>query len=634
MDEKRFLNNYFFGQPSKPNEPIVPYESFLYIALDSDNKPKVGFTIGARNLGKEYDFVWSWTLPKPILVEKRIKDILDLFKIKNNTNIDDAQGVKYTTETFDVDLLTLIHITRLVVLAVSGHIGHVRQSKRLRKLYNVLNDNKFNYIKSLNAVYEKEEEDDDEEDEDEGDNEGKGDDNDQEDEDDDDVGQMVTNNKKILSVSDKNRKTKLKKVRPVKFLDVDNLYRDLQINLPQLHVSTAALLYPNQTVQVNPLKREYKNDTYMYLVEYDGVKLWLDERTLDKDEAKQLNIILNKPYGVKKKIRSRLEANKYFKKLPDQFKNAILDFSTVTEENEKDYINFAEILVKCADEYGKEKAVDQSSTTTDANDVVVDDSNDVGDSSSTASNAKDIEEEELISDTVISVERKANKLKDKKIKELEKENDELKKKLEKTKEWKENFRKNFGSMTANDRLFFPNGVEEMNLFKQQQPKINELKKTLDSLKENQNNWDDISKNIYLYIWQDPLDNKIGLYSRFLVVDVKKTNDNKIKFALFTATDKKSYTKIDQELQRYINYVGKGDWSPWRVLKKEEMEIFPGSLTYDDYIKWKDRRKQQSTEQNQSVEQEQKFGENDKAEENRNKDNDEVINSEGEGKQPV
>ena len=98
----------FIGQPGKPIQSAIKYHSFLYIALNEDNKPKIGFSIGDRILGKEYTFVWSWSLPKPIAIESKIKQQLNPFAIKSETiEFDD---LKYKTETFNIDVLTLIHI--------------------------------------------------------------------------------------------------------------------------------------------------------------------------------------------------------------------------------------------------------------------------------------------------------------------------------------------------------------------------------------------------------------------------------------------------------------------------------------------------------------------------------------------
>ena len=75
----------FIGQPGKPIQSAIKYHSFLYIALNEDNKPKIGFSIGDRILGKEYTFVWSWSLPKPIDIESKIKQQLNPFAIKSET---------------------------------------------------------------------------------------------------------------------------------------------------------------------------------------------------------------------------------------------------------------------------------------------------------------------------------------------------------------------------------------------------------------------------------------------------------------------------------------------------------------------------------------------------------------------
>ena len=124
-------------------------------------------------------------------------------------DINIAYGVKYKTETFKIDLLTLIHITRLVILAVSGHIGHVRQTKEMKKIYNILNDVDFTFIECLNANYVKD-------DVDGGDDETK-------------VGKTMVNDNNNIAISSKNiaRNKKGRTIRPTKYLNVDEMFKYL-----------------------------------------------------------------------------------------------------------------------------------------------------------------------------------------------------------------------------------------------------------------------------------------------------------------------------------------------------------------------------------------------------------------------
>lgn len=169
IDLKKFVKSkHFFGQKGKPDEPSVPYMDFLYIAQKKSIPGilKIGITGGDRQLGKSQDFIWSWELIKPKLMEDQIKHQLKLFlsswikdsargKVKKNntsgvdeippiyggSNADyDGSPYEFTTEAFnkDIDIYLLIHLARLNILAVYAHVGLLPNDKKSSELYSLL----------------------------------------------------------------------------------------------------------------------------------------------------------------------------------------------------------------------------------------------------------------------------------------------------------------------------------------------------------------------------------------------------------------------------------------------------------------------------------------------------------------
>lgn len=269
---KRSINAFikstqFIGQPGKPIQPAVKYNSFLYIALDNKNQPKIGFTIGDRVLGSDYTFVWSWSLPKPIIIESKVKEQLRLFSKSNQPIVVDEQ--KYTTETFEIDILTLIHIVRLNILVMSAWMEYIPFTKDMKYLYERLDQRKFNYIACLDATYaiktdpvnEK-----------------------------NPLDYVLINNEMKL-VKDTDIQTPYTPVKASNYLNVDELYAFLKLNLRKLNIQTQSNIYPKDTfVSVQPLRKQGD----FYIVEYNGTAMYVDQNILTKDQIKNLNSHLNK----------------------------------------------------------------------------------------------------------------------------------------------------------------------------------------------------------------------------------------------------------------------------------------------------------------------------------------------------
>ena len=181
IDARKFIKSkHFFGQRGKPDEPSVKYMDFLYIAQKKSIPGilKIGITGGDRQLGKTQDFLWSWELIKPKLIEDQIKDQLKLFlsswikdsaKGKEFELVDgtseipplyggsnsDYTGTPYefTTEVFnkEIDIYLLIHLVRLNILAVYANVGILETSKPLNELFSLLDITPFEEIKVFNV---------------------------------------------------------------------------------------------------------------------------------------------------------------------------------------------------------------------------------------------------------------------------------------------------------------------------------------------------------------------------------------------------------------------------------------------------------------------------------------------------
>ena len=282
----------FMGQPGKPIEPATKYNSFLYIALNEENKPKIGFTIGDRKLGKDYNFVWSWSLPKPIAIESKVKSQLKEFSEKSNEEII-VDGIKYKTETFNIDLFTLIHIVRLNVLVMSAWMEYIPFTKDMRYLYERLNRRDFNYIKCLDEEYLMPDE-----------YEKKAYANISD-------FDFIRKDDRILRKKDINKDTNPDTydiITPSNVLDVDQLYAFLQLNLKRLNITTQVMIYPRETfVSVEPLRKEGD----FYVVEYEGTAMYVDENTLDDKQKKNLDNHLNKEIKeIKKDETDKIEKTK------------------------------------------------------------------------------------------------------------------------------------------------------------------------------------------------------------------------------------------------------------------------------------------------------------------------------------
>ena len=165
IDAKNFIQSkHFFGQRGKADEPSVKYMDFLYIAQKKSIPGilKIGITGGDRQLGKTQDFLWSWELIKPKLIEDQIKEQLKLFRsswikdsargtIQNNKKLplyggsnSDYNGSPYefTTEVFnkDIDIYLLIHLVRLNILAVYANVGLLENTKSFGVSFNLLEE--------------------------------------------------------------------------------------------------------------------------------------------------------------------------------------------------------------------------------------------------------------------------------------------------------------------------------------------------------------------------------------------------------------------------------------------------------------------------------------------------------------
>lgn len=176
IDAKNFIKTkHYFGQRGKPDEPSVKYMDFLYIAQKKSIPGilKIGITGGDRQLGKTQDFLWSWELIKPKLIEDQIKEQLKLFRSswikdtkrgtsQNNkplplyggSNSDyDGSPYEFTTEVFnkEIDIYLLIHLVRLNILAVYANVGLLENTKSFSELFSLLDVTPFEEIKVFNV---------------------------------------------------------------------------------------------------------------------------------------------------------------------------------------------------------------------------------------------------------------------------------------------------------------------------------------------------------------------------------------------------------------------------------------------------------------------------------------------------
>lgn len=175
---KTFVQSqHFFGQPGKPDKPQIKFMDFLYIAEKKSIPKKVlkiGITGGDRKLGTSANFLWSWELVKPRMVEDLVKKQLKLFRsgwlkdsqrkyaelpLYGNYNSDyDDSPYEYTTEVFQekIDLYTLISLVRLNILAVYADAGLIDTTKDLSELLRKLSNTPFQKIQTFGLTVESE----------------------------------------------------------------------------------------------------------------------------------------------------------------------------------------------------------------------------------------------------------------------------------------------------------------------------------------------------------------------------------------------------------------------------------------------------------------------------------------------
>lgn len=175
---KTFVQSqHFFGQPGKPDKPQIKFMDFLYIAEKKSIPKKVlkiGITGGDRKLGRSANFLWSWELVKPRMVEDLVKKQLKLFRsgwlkdtqrdfdnlpLYGNYNSDYVGSpYEYTTEVFQekIDLYTLISLVRLNILAVYADAGLIDTTKDLSELLRKLSNTPFQKIQTFGLTVESE----------------------------------------------------------------------------------------------------------------------------------------------------------------------------------------------------------------------------------------------------------------------------------------------------------------------------------------------------------------------------------------------------------------------------------------------------------------------------------------------